>query len=121
MLFNSAGTLIGQTADQSTLWATAGFQSMTLTAPSGQSLELPPGQYWGGVVAPGTTLPTFAESGHAAAVVSIAADSAFYNANVAAALSKCGVLATGITTTPANITPGSITQATGLPLWFGLL
>lgn len=121
LLYNSSGTLIAQTADQSTPWATAGLQTMALTAKSGQSLTLQPGQYWGGVVATGTTLPTFAVAGHAGAVVSIAADSAFYNATVGAAQSRCGVLATSITTTPANITPSSITQSTGLPIWFGLV
>lgn len=121
LLYNSSGTLIAQSADQTTPWSTAGLQTMALTAKTGQSLTLQPGMYWGAVVGTGTTLPTFAVSGHAAAVVSIAQDSAFYNATVGASVSRCGVLATSITTTPANITPSSITQATGLPLWFGLV
>lgn len=121
LLFNSAGTLIGQSADQHTAWATAGLQTMALTASSTGSLNLIPGMYWGAVVATGTTLPTFSVAGNAAAVVSIAQDSAFYNATVGAAVSRCGVLATSITTTPANITPANITQSTGLPIWFGLI
>jgi hypothetical protein len=121
MLYSSAGTLIAQTADQATPWATAGLSTMALTAKTGQSLTLQPGLYWGAVVATGTTLPTFAVAGSAAATVSIAADAAFYNATTGAAVSRCGVLATSITTTPAAITPSSITQATGLPIWFGLV
>lgn len=121
LLYNSSGTLLAQSADQSTPWATAGMQTMALTVVSGQSLTLQPGMYWGAVVGTGTTLPTFAVAGNAAAAVSIAADSAFYNYGVSAAFSRCGVLATSITTTPANITPANITQSTGLPIWFGLL
>jgi hypothetical protein len=117
MLYSADGDLRGQTADQSTLWATAGVQSMALTA-AGAGLTLNPGLYWGAVVATGTTLPTFSRSTIAGA--SVALVSAQYNAGVSAAFSRCGVLATSITTTPADITPASITQSTGLPLWFGL-
>lgn len=118
MLYASDGDLIGQTAQQATLWATAGVQSMALTA-AGAGLTLKPGLYWGAVVATGTTLPTFSRAAVQSASVALA--SAFYNVNVAAAKSRCAVLATSITTTPADITPASATQATGLPLWFGLI
>lgn len=112
LLIRADGTLIAQSADQSTAWATAGLQTMALTAKSGQSLLLQPGLYWGAVVGTGTTLPTFARSG---------APAALYNMGLAAAISRAGVLATGVTTAPANITPANITQATAQPYWFGLV
>lgn len=112
LLFNSAGTLIGQSADQSTAWTSTGLITMALTAKSTGSLTLAPGLYWAAVVGTGTTLPVFAKSG---APVSL------YNAGVSAALSRTGVLATSVTTAPGNITPSSITQSTGLPYWFGLV
>ncbi len=117
LLYSADGDLRGQTADQATPWATAGVQSMALTA-AGAGLTLKPGMYWGAVVATGTTLPTFSRSAIGGA--SVALVSAQYNMGAGAAASRCGVLATSITTTPADITPASITQATGIPFWFGL-
>lgn len=117
LLYSSDGDLRGQTADQTTPWQTAGFQEMALTA-KGAGLTLDPGQYWCAVVATGATLPTFSRSAMASASVTLG--QAFYNAGAGAAKSKCGVLATSITTTPADITPASITQSTGIPYWFGL-
>lgn len=119
LLYNSAGTLLGQSADQATPWATAGLQTMALTAASTGALTLTPGLYWGAVVATGTTLPTFSRSSMSGASVALVA--AQYNAQFSAAQARCGVLATSITTTPANITPASITKATGIPYWFGLV
>lgn len=119
LLYNSAGTLLGQSADQATPWATAGLQTMALTAASTGALTLTPGLYWGAVVATGTTLPTFSRTAMGGASVALAA--AQYNAQFSASLARCGVLATSITTTPAAITPASITKATGIPYWFGLV
>jgi hypothetical protein len=119
LLYNSAGTLLGQSADQSTLWATAGLQTMALTAASTGALNLTPGLYWAAVVATGTTLPTFSRAAMAGASVALAA--AQYNGQYSAALARCAVLATSITTTPANITPASNTKATGIPYWAALV
>ena len=119
LLYNSAGTLLGQTADQATPWATAGLQTMALTAASTGALTLTPGLYWGAVVATGTTLPTFSRAAIGGASVALVA--AHYNGPAGAAVARCGVLATSITTTPAAITPASITKATGIPFWFGLI
>lgn len=118
LLYSADGDLRGQTADQTTPWQTAGLQTMTLTA-AGAGLTLDAGLYWGAVVATGSTLPTFSRAAVQSASVALAA--AFYNTGAGAARSRCGVLATSITTTPADITPASITQTTGLPLWFGLI
>ena len=119
LLYNSAGTLLGQSADQATPWATAGLSTMALAASSTGALTLTPGLYWGGVVATGTTLPTFSRAAMGGASVALAA--AQYNAQFSASLARCAVLATSITTTPANITPASNTKATGIPYWFGLV
>lgn len=119
LLYKGDGTLIGQSADQTTPWETAGLQTMTLTADSTGSLTLTPGLYWGGVVATGTTLPTFSRAAMAGASVALVA--AQYNAAFSASLARCAVLATSITTTPADITPSSNTKATGIPIWFGLI
>jgi hypothetical protein len=119
LLYGSDGTLLGQSADQATPWATAGLSTMALAAASTGSLTLTPGLYWGAVVATGTTLPTFSRAAMAGASVALVA--AQYNAQFSASLARCGVLATSITTTPAAITPASITKATGIPYWFGLV
>ncbi len=119
LLYNSAGTLLGQSANQATLWATAGLQTMALAAATTGSLALTPGLYWAGVVATGTTLPTFSRSAMGGASVALAA--AQYNGQFSASLARCGVLATSITTTPAAITPANITKATGIPLWAALV
>jgi hypothetical protein len=112
LLYSSAGTLLGQSTDQATPWATAGLSTMALTAKATGSLTLSPGLYWGAVVSTGTTLPTFAKAG---------APQALFNAGLAVGISRCGILATSITTTPAAITPGSIAQANSQPYWFGLI
>jgi hypothetical protein len=119
LLYKSDGTLLGQSADQSTLWATAGLQTMALTAATTGALNLTPGLYWAAVVATGTTLPTFSRAGMGGASVALAA--AQYNGQYSASLARCGVLATSITTTPAAITPASITKTTGIPLWAALV
>ena len=117
LLFSSAGKLIGKSADQSTIWATAGVggsaaTGTTLTAfTTGSLTALAAGTYYGAVVATGTTLPTFATSGAPAAV---------FNANLAAAVSRCAILATSVTTTPANVTPSSFSQTGSLPIWMGV-
>src|SRR5512142_3275873 len=110
LLFNSAGKLVAKTADQSTAWATAGLQTMALTAVT--SLTLPAGTYLCAVVFTGTILPTFAKSG---------APAALFNNALAVSLSRCGILATSITTAPGDITPASITQTNSQPYWFGLI
>jgi hypothetical protein len=117
LLFDSAGTLIGQSADQHTIWATAGVggsatAGTALTASSAGSLTgLPAGTYYGAVVATGSTLPTFATCG---------APQAAFNAGHAAAASRSAILATSVTATPADVTPSSFTQAGSLPIWLAL-
>lgn len=118
LLFNSSGTLIGQSADQHTAWATAGMNGATagacaLTASSTGSLSnLPAGTYYGAVVYHGTTAPTFACATSTAELANV-------GTTVAAANFRAAVLATGVTTTPANVTLTSATLASQR-LWVGL-
>ena len=117
LLFGPGGVLIGQSASQHTIWATAGLGGTAaggtalVAATTGSLTSCPAGVYYGAVVATGSTLPTFATSG---------APPAVYNANMGAAASKCAILATAVTTTPASVTPSSYAQAGSLPIWMAL-
>lgn len=55
-LFDSTGALLAATADQSAVWTTAGVYPMAL---AGGPVTLQPGYYWAGILANGTTAPTF--------------------------------------------------------------
>jgi hypothetical protein len=109
LLFSNAGTLIGQSANQATLWATAGLQTMPFTTTSPGTLA--PGKYWTAVVATGTTLPTFAAA---------ASPLLLCNNGTTGATTRFGIMATSVTTTPATITPSSITPTAALTLWAAL-
>lgn len=57
-LYNSAGTKIGETADQSAVWNSGGWKAMTLTVIGGQSLALTANAvYYLAYLASGTTRP----------------------------------------------------------------
>jgi hypothetical protein len=61
-LFSSAGTLLGYSADQHANWeagGSTGYQAIPLTAESAGSLSLVPGFYYVGLLANGTTMPSF--------------------------------------------------------------
>lgn len=58
-IYDTSGSLLAQTGDQSTNWTTAGMRTSPLTAP----INLPPGDFYVGFLANGTTPPTFAR-GH---------------------------------------------------------
>lgn len=64
-LFNSSGTLLSATADQSTAWQSVGLKTMALT--SAQSVAA--GLYYVGIFGNGTTLPQFYYNGAAKAGV----------------------------------------------------
>lgn len=51
--------LIARTADQSAAWESTGEKSANLVAEAGQSLTLPPGDYYLALISNGTTRPTF--------------------------------------------------------------
>jgi len=114
-LFNSAGTIIGQTADQSSTWNSTG------TAPS-TKIVLASGPFycaplkandwlWGAIYigAVGTAMPKFA----ALTAVTTAV-------NVTFATDRFGDIAQANTTTLASFTPSSLVQLSTFCAWMGI-
>jgi hypothetical protein len=108
-IWSAAGTLVAKTGDlKATFEAAAGAKSAALSAVT--SLTLAPGMYWVGAWANGTTLPTLIRCQQIVP--------ALVNFNLAAAVARYGTLATGVTTTPTDITPGSIVLGGGNGLYY---
>lgn len=103
-LYNSAGTRIGVTADQSGTWNSIGHKSMNLTAP----VLVTPGLYWVGILSVGTTPPQILRATTAAAGSN--------NAGLTAANTRFGTIGAALTSPPASFTPATITPA--LMGWF---
>lgn len=100
-LYDSAGTLVGQTVDQSGLWTTAGTHVMPLTV----SYSAAAGAYYVALLANGTTLPTMVRetqiTGGTQQMVNIGLTAATARAATAGAA----------TTLPATITMAARTMA----------
>lgn len=98
-LYNSAGTLIGRSADQTTAWGTAGFQ---IAALAGGPFSVPAGFYWAAVLPNETagTVPSFVRSANTTITIS--------NLGMGAAFSRTATAGTG-TSLPDSITPSSLT------------
>lgn len=109
-LYNSAGTLIGTSADQTTAWGSAGAGLKTM-ALAGGPFTLPAGMYWVALVANGTTSPAFGRNVNNVAGLVNGANSA--------ATSRYGGILSGQTSLPGSITPSSITQQ-GVGFWAAL-
>jgi hypothetical protein len=122
-LINSAGVLIGQSASQATIWATAGLGGSAaggtaLVASSTGSLSnLAAGNYYGIFVSTGSTLPTFAALGITAELTNL-------NTTVAAANFNAASIATGVTTSASLVSasPFTLTSATltSKRIWVGV-
>jgi hypothetical protein len=107
-LYNSAGTLVGTSADQTTPWAGTGLMTMPLT---GGPFNLAAGFYWVALLSNASVTPaTFARSTQAAAGTP--------NAGLAVSAARFAANGSG-TTLPASITPASNTL-TSLPYWAAL-
>lgn len=106
MVFDSAGTRVGVTADMAATWAgSPAYKDMPLTAPVQIN-----GPYCSvGLYGNGTTLPTWRLS---------VASATPGNTNLTPATARYGYADTGLTTTPPT-TLGTITTI-GLPWWIGL-
>ncbi len=106
-VFNSAGTRLGLSADQTTPWATSGVKTMALTVDGGQSLTVGGAGQWvyAALLSNGTTPPVFAGP------VSTIAAAAYNMGLVAADGFRCGSILTGQTTMPSSITIASVTAA----------
>jgi hypothetical protein len=122
-LLNSSGALIGQSADQHTIWQTggiggsAGAGTALVASSTGSLSNLPAGVYFGGVVCTGTTAPTFASGGADVGLSNI-------NTTVAAANFNAASLTPAVTTSASLVaaSPFVLTSATLVSkrLWMGV-
>lgn len=93
-LYDSSGTLIDTTADQSTTWTSVGPKVMPLTT----THSLPAGTYWVAMATTGTTRPSFHRAGSFTGLGSIV------NQGLSAATYRFATTGSGITTLPASVT-----------------
>lgn len=106
-LYNSAGTQVALSNDQSTNWTSTGYKVNTLSAPY---VVPTAGFYWVGFLTTGTTAPVCASSNGTQTT---------FNANVSGATLRHGTAGTGQTSLPGSITMSSMVS-TGASLWIGL-
>lgn len=105
-LYNSSGTRIAVSADQTTAWGTTGAKTMAMTTP----VWLAPGTYYVGFLAVGTTPPTFAAAGGFQNA---------YNAGLSGATLRHGSQLTGQTSLPTSVTLAS-SVSTAVNTWAGI-
>jgi hypothetical protein len=108
-LYNTSGTLLAQTASQSTAWATAGNIKAALTS----TYAAAAGMYYIAILANGTTRPYFA-CGSA-----LGANFTPGNANLTAATARFGRGPASKTTLPSTITMSSLVMDSN-SYWAGL-
>jgi hypothetical protein len=112
-LYNSAGVLVGTTADQSAAWV--GTAQKVLQMPlSGGPFIVSPGFYWVAFLANGTTGPALGR------LSSISNPADYINSTMTAATYRIANVTGSKTTLPASITPASNAQATVQAFWAGL-
>ncbi|MFJ8301605.1 hypothetical protein ACIQ9R_37650 [Streptomyces sp. NPDC094447] len=99
-LYSSAGTLLSQTADQTTAWASTGVKTMPLAAPQ----VVAAGSYFVAFVSNGTTPPQMPRGSS----LGIGAD--LLNIGLTAATARYATAGT-VTTLPSSVTMGSRTTA----------
>lgn len=108
-IYDSSGTRLAVTGDQSAVWNSTGVKTMALTAP----VTLAPGYYYIALLTNGTTQPTFLAAG-------ATAQGAGISANLTTATARAlSAPAGGVTTLPASVTLGS-QVLTGAVRWAGL-
>lgn len=98
-LYNSAGTRLAQTADQSGTWTSTDIKEMALTSP----VALTAGTYYIGILANGTTPPQFVRTIDSSGLTS------FANRGTTVATARWSIDGTGLTALPASVTMGSRT------------
>ena len=116
-LFKSNGTIVGQSADQSTPWEAGGTLGLyTLPLAGGPFVVSPLATndfVWAAIyVGTAVTLPTF-ETG-------VAAPTVLLNAGCTAARSRDGQIAQANTATLASIVPANILTTSGYNPWLGI-
>lgn len=102
-LFNSSGTLLAATADQSSPWATPGLKTQALTTPQAISA----GIYYVGIFGNGTTLPKFRYISTAIGV----------NGGQFTASPRYVIDSTNTGLTTAFHSPATLTSVASLPFW----
>lgn len=107
-LYDSTGTRLGVTADQTANWGSAGFKLMALTAPV---VGMAAGAYYVAILSNGTTPPTLARGGVLTA--------SYANANLTATNGAYTTGPAAQTTLPASITMASRTLSAN-PTWAGV-
>jgi hypothetical protein len=115
-LYNSAGGLVGYSADQSSAWApggtpTAATVTASLTAQSAGSLTLTPGLYWVALLGNGTTMPSFGSNSNLNVTI--------VNGPVSASNYRWATNGSGLTALPTSFTP-STNVGTQITWWAGL-
>lgn len=103
-LYDAAGNLLAQSADQSTAWTGAGLKTTPLTSPYVATA----GDYYVGILAVGTTTPAFAR-GHDNS-------SSFMNGLTASGQHLYISHGSGLTALPATVT---LTNTSGTSFWSG--
>jgi hypothetical protein len=107
-VFDSAGNLLGTTADLSGVWNSTGSKTSALTAPT--TVQAAGSVIYIAMLFNGTTAPLLRSSGNATML----------NAGiVGSGNQRYGTVGTGLTTLPGTITPSSIATLAVCP-WFGL-
>lgn len=106
-LWNSAGTQIGITANQATLWQTAGLQTMAL---AGGPFTIPAGDYLVGFYYNGTTAPTLSRGQNSGGTPGVV--------NLGSSTLRFSTANTGLTTTPPA--PLGAQTGTNLSFWAGI-
>lgn len=100
-LYNSSGTLLATSADQTTAWATTGLKTAAITP---QTLAV--GSYYVAILSNGTTKPVFATgAGHG--------QDSITNAGLTTATAAFLTSGAGLTALPASITLGSASPNSG--------
>lgn len=105
-LYNSTGTLVGSSADQSSSWTTGGVEKVIALS---SSAAVTPGFYWVGILANGTTPPTLA--------VGTQLISNLGGAAAGASARRFGAFGTAQTALPTSFTPSSVTALTNQTYW----
>ena len=106
-VYNSAGTQLSVTGDQSAVWTSTGAKQMPLAATIGVTTPY----VYVEIMSNGTTPATFARFGQPPSA----------NVNLAGALLRCATNGTGATALDASITPSGLsTSNTPFTFWVGL-
>lgn len=110
-VYNTSGTLLGATADQSGAWVSIGTKTMAI---SGGPLTLAAGSYYVALLANGTTPPQFQRN------VSAVATASLLNVGLTASTGRFITADTAQTTLPASTNLASVAVTDGVARWVAL-